>query len=495
MSIGDEHDAPVSVSDHPEPEQGEEGQEAEAKRKLEIDVQINDSGPCKKHLKVTVPRSEIEHQFEESLGSFQRDAHVPGFRPGRAPKQLVQKRFRKEVAGQVKSALLSASLQQIDDEYKLNPITQPSLDVEAIKLPDEGPMIFEMDLEVRPEFPVGEYRGLKVKRPVKTIREPDVEAQLQRFLERYAQIVPKLEGSAKIGDYLTADLTFLRPDGGVLNEVKEIQFRLQPELRFQDGHIPEIGPALEGINIGEEREVEAKLGTAVADPGLRGQAVRVKVHVHDLKQLRLPEVDNDFLESIGFDSLDELRDAVRDALRRRYDSQEKQAVRRQILDDLINQTPFDLPPDLVTRQEKSTINRMVMELRKEGYTEQDIRAREAEIRANAHEMTLRSLKEFFILAKIAEAEGIKVEDEDLETEIEALAERSDESVRRIRARVEKEGLGDALATQILERKALDHILTAVEIEDVPLDEPDTEIETVDQTATPAVEEEETPAGE
>ena len=100
-------------------------------------------------------------------------------------------------------------------------------------------------------------------------------------------------------------------------------------------------------------------------------------------------------------------------------------------------------------------------------------------------MTLRSLKEFFILAKIAEAEDIKVEQEDLELEIEALAAKSDESVRRVRARVEKEGLGDALATQILERKSLDHILRSVDIEDVVLDEPETAIETVDQTASPA----------
>ena len=130
-----------------------------------------------------------------------------------------------------------------------------------------------------------------------------------------------------------------------------------------------------------------------------------------------------------------------------------------------------------------------MDLRQEGFSDNDIKAREAEIRANAHEMTRRSLKEFFILARIAEAEGIKVEDEDLELEIEALAARTDESVRRIRARVEKEGLGDTLATQILERKALDHILQSVEIEDIPLDEPETAVETVDQSATPAAEEE------
>ena len=209
--------------------------------------------------------------------------------------------------------------------------------------------------------------------------------------------------------------------------------------------------------------------------------------MHDLKQIRLPEINPEFLSSIGFDNLEELRDAVREALKRQNESQQKQTIRRQILDALIAATPFDLPADLVSRQEKSTTDRLVMELRQEGFSDNDIRAREAEIRANAHEMTLRSLKEFFILARIAEAEGIKVEEEDFELEIEAMAARTDESVRRVRARVEKEGLGDALATQILERKALDHILKFVEIEDVHLDEVETDVETVDQSASPAVE--------
>ncbi len=487
MSDGaDEPDASVSVTDHPGDEPVEQGEEVKPKRKLELDVQIQDVGPCKKHLKVTVPRSEIERQFEESLGNFQRDALVPGFRAGRAPKQLVVKRFRKQVAEQVKSSLLMASLEQIDADYDLNPITQPQLDVGAITLPDDGPMTFEMDVEVRPEFAVAEYKGLKVKRPVKTIRDQDVAARLGRFLERYAQIVPKLEGAARIGDYLTADLMFLKPDGSVLNEAKEIQFRLQPELRIQDGHIPDIGAILEGIKPGEAREVEAKLGSAATDPALRGKSVKVKITVNDLKQVRLPEINPEFLSSIGFENLEDLRTAVHDALKRQNVSLQKQTVRRQILDTLIAATPFDLPADLVSRQEKSTTDRLAMELRQEGFSDDDIRAREAEIRANAHEMTLRSLKEFFILARIAEAEGIKVENEDVELEIESMAAKTNESVRRIRARVEKEGLGDALATQILERKALDHMLKFIEIEDVVLDEVETVVETVDQSASPAV---------
>jgi trigger factor len=454
----------------------------ESKTKLGLDVQISDVGPCKKHLSVTIPRSDVDRQFNESIGTMKREAAVPGFRPGHAPRTLIEKRFRKQVAEQVKSTLLMAALEQLDEDYKLNPITQPQLDVEAISIPDQGPLKFEMEVEVRPEFALPVYKALTVNRPVKTLDDSDVDAQLKLFLERYAQMVPKLEGGAEIGDFLTADLKFDR-DGQALNEVKEIQFRLQPELRFQDGSVPNVGATLVGVKPGESRETEAKIGSGSADPSLRGQTVRVSFHVHDLKQIRLPEVDAEFLGKIGFESLEELRDALREILERRLKSQQRQAIRREIMDKLIAETPFDLPADLLGRQEKSTIRRLVMEMKQEGLNENEIRAREAEIRANAQESTQRSLKEFFLLAQIAEAEGIKVEEEDFDLEIEALAAQTDESPRRVRARVEKDGLADALASQILERKTLDRIFDYIKYEEVPLVERDVAVETLDQSAT------------
>ena len=481
MSTG-EHDldSPASTAEA----NATEGAEGEApKRKLDLDVQISDVGPCKKHLKVAVARSEIERQFDESLGAMKREAAVPGFRPGRAPRQLVEKRFRKEVSEQVKSTLLLAALEQLDEDYKLNPITQPDLDVASIELPDDGPMQFEMDVEVRPDFPLPAYKALTVKRPVKAIEEADVSAQLTRFLEGYAQLVPKLEGGAEVGDYLTADLRFHR-DGQTLNEAKEVQFRLQPELRFQDGSVPRLDEALTGVKPGESREADAIIGSGSPDPGLRGQTIRVTFAVHDLKQLRLPEVNAAFLQNLGFDSEDDLRRALRGILERRLQAQQRQAVRREVLGSLIQETPFDLPSDLVSRQEKATVRRLAHQMRQEGLSDSDIRAREAEIRANAHEATRRSLQEFFILAKVAEAEGIKVEDDDLEMEIESIAARTDESPRRVRARVEKEGLADALASEILERKTLDRILEYVKFEEVPLEE-QRAVETLDQTAAPA----------
>jgi len=461
----------------------------ETKTRLDLDVQISDVGPCKKHLKVTIPKADVEKQFQESLGVMTKEAVVPGFRPGHAPRQLVEKRFRKQVSGQVKSTLLMASLEQLDEEHKLNPITQPDFDVDAIELPEDGPMVFEMDVEVRPDFPLPAYKALTVKSPVKTINEADIDAQVKAFQERYAQLIPKLEGGAEVGDFVTADLSF-HLGGRTYNEAKEIQFRLQQELRFQDGTVPGLDAVLVGVKPGETREADAKIGSSSPDPELRGKTIKVTFKVLDLKTLRLPALDAEFFKSTGFDDLADLRDALNGVLERRHEYQKRQAVRREILDKLVGDTPFDLPADLVSRQEKTTLRRLAMELRQGGLSDTDLRAREAELRANAHESTLRSLKEFFVLAKIAEAENIKVEDSDMEVEVDAIASRTEESPRRVRARVEKEGLGDALASQILERKTIDRILEFVKLEEVPLVE-DKPVETLDQAATTAPE---TPAG-
>jgi trigger factor len=481
-----EPDEAVSVT-----ESADENAEAEAPpRKLEMDVAITDVGPCKKHLKITIPRAEIDRQFEESLSELRRDALMPGFRPGRAPKQLVIKRYKKEVTNQVKQKLLASSLGQIDEDHKLDPITQPKLDIEAIELPDEGPMNFEMDVEVRPQFEVPNYKGFKIRRPIIEVTEKDVDTNVTRVLEEYGELVPKLEGAAELGDHITADLQFLRSDGRLINEIKEVKFRLQPELRFQNGTAPGLGEALTGAKPGDVREVEAKLGSSVDDPSLRGQTVNLRVQLNDLKCTRLPEINPEFLHSIGFEDMSEMREWVHAALKRRASAEERRVIRRQIVELLIRQAPFDLPTDLVAREAKNTTARLVAQLKREGMTDKEIKARAAEIRANAQETTLASLKELLILIKIADVEEIKVEDSDVELELHAMAERADESVRRVRARLEKEGGMEDLATQILENKVIDRIREYSEIEDValPKAQPEPEVETVDYGAVAPAEE-------
>ena len=183
MSTG-ESEPEVSAAVAEEADRGE-GQEFEAKRKLELEVTITDAGPCKKHLKITIPRIRDRPAISRNRSkTVRKDARRPGFSAGHgtaaADRQAVT---RSRSRSRSSRSLLMSSLDQIDKEYKLEPIVQPRLDIEAIEIPETGPMSFEMDVEVRPQFDLPNYKGLKVKRPVAELTEKDVDDQLNRFLE------------------------------------------------------------------------------------------------------------------------------------------------------------------------------------------------------------------------------------------------------------------------------------------------------------------------
>jgi trigger factor len=200
--------------------------------KLNQKVEIRDVGPCKKHIKVTIERGDIENRLNDKFKELMTDATVPGFRPGKAPRKLVERRFHSEVGDQVKAEILLTSLEQLADEHDIAPLAPPDLDPFRVALPKEGPLVYEFDVEVRPEFDLPNYKGLKLTRPVKDFTEDDVDKEKRRLLAPYAQMVPKPEGNAQVGDIVIADVT-VRDGERVLNQLKEYRVRLEPKLAFK----------------------------------------------------------------------------------------------------------------------------------------------------------------------------------------------------------------------------------------------------------------------
>jgi trigger factor len=164
----------------------ENGEREEEQPKLGLDVQIDARGACQRHITVTIPRADIERYFDNAIKDMMDKAAVPGFRPGRAPRKLVESRFRKDVTEQVKGTLLMDSLAQVTDDNKLAAISEPDLDLGAVEVPEEGDMTYEFDLEVRPEFDLPNWKGLKIERPVREFSEKDVDKQLQSVLAQTA---------------------------------------------------------------------------------------------------------------------------------------------------------------------------------------------------------------------------------------------------------------------------------------------------------------------
>jgi trigger factor len=464
---------------------GEEAAAEEAPKKLHQEVEISDVGPCKKHVKVTVGRDDIEGRIREHFNKLRTESAVPGFRPGKVPRKIIERRFQKEVDEQVKTEVLFASLEQLGEEQQLTPLSQPKLDLEAIDIPKEGPFVYEFEVEVAPEFELPQYKGLQIRRPVHTFTDAEIDEQERRLLRPYGQVVPKEEGSAaEPGDVVIADVT-TRDGDRVLSNVKEAQVLVERQLAFRDALAPKFAEQMVGVRPGETRTVEIEVSSAAGDPGLRGKTVQATFEVKDLKTYRLPELTHEFCHHFGVHSADQLRELIRVSLERRLEHEARQLARQQVVEQISAASSWELPQDLLARQARSAMARRIMEMRADGISEEEIAARRRVLEQDILQSTAFALKEHFVLQKIAQVEKIEVSEDDIDNEIERLAHQNDESPRRVRARLEKEDMLGVLEVEMIERKALDLVLDNAQYENVPLQPEDqAALSTVEAQATP-----------
>ena len=466
-------DDPKTNPDEPEATADESTtatEEAKPPEKLRQDVDIKDAGPCRKHIKVSVNREDIDTRIDEHYSKLILEDHaqVAGFRPGKAPRVIVERRFKKDVHEQVRSEVLMASLEQLAEDYDVAPLAPPNINPSEIDIPDEGPMIYEFEVEVRPQFDLPNYKGITLKRPTMSFSEADIDREQRRLLEQYGQIVPKGDkAKVEIGDFIVADMT-ARFNGNVMNTVKETQIRVDPRLALRDGVAEKFGEQMKGAKAGESRDVDIVLSDAVADANLRGQTVKATFDIKEVKSLRLPELDENLLDRFGVHTEAAFREKIRVLLDRRLQYQQEQSYRQQILQLINEASKWDLPQDLLMRQARRAFNRRVMEMRNAGMSEDEILARQRILERDVLNSTALALKEHFVLQKIAEVEKIEIEDADIDAELERIADANDMSPRRLRAQLEREDMMETLAVELIERKALDLIKDNAQYEDVPL---------------------------
>lgn len=445
---------------------------------LHLDVAIASPSACQRHITVTVAREDIDRYLNDAFSEMMSTANVPGFRIGRAPRKLVETRYRKEVADQIKGSLLIDSMAQVNEDHNLAAISEPDIDLGSVELPVEGPLTFEFDLEVRPEFDLPDWKGLKIERPTAEFSDADVDEQLERVLANYGKRVPS-EDPIKEGDYITVQIS-ASSDGSTLDSGGEKTICVRPNLSFSDGTVEGFAKLVAGSKCGDKITASVKLVDDAANAELAGKEIQVEFEILDIKKFELPELNSDFLTQIGnFDSEADLRDAIKDSLQRQLDYQQQQRARQQITQLLTAAADWELPPEMLKRQSGRELERKIMELRRSGFPEADIQAHANELRQNSQETTATALREHFILERIAEEEEIDAEEADYDKEVSLIAMQTGDSPRRVRAQIEKKGLMDSLRNQIVERRVIDLVLGEAKFKDIPFDAEGGNTEAVD----------------
>ncbi len=304
---------------------------------------------------------------------------------------------------------------------------------------------------------------------------------MQQVLANRGRLAP-YDGPAEAGDYISTNLCF-EHEGRVLANATEEVIRIRPTLSFRDGKIEGFDKLMAGVRAGETRRGEATLSEDAPNASLRGQRVTAIFEVLEVKRLEKPELTPELLDELGGFTLEaDLRDAVKDALVRRLEYRQRQEARRQITAALTVAAGWELPPKLLQRQSQRELQRAAMDMQSSGFSDDEIRAYENVLRQNSRVATARALKEHFILERIAEAEEIDATEEDYEAEIRRIAAQTGESVRRVRAKIEKGGSMDVLHNQVIENKVIDLILQNAQFEEVAYSPEETDVEALDLAA-------------
>ncbi len=435
--------------------------ETEAPTKLDLQVQIEQPSTCLRHVVVTIPRAELERYFRKAYDDIAPRADLPGFRAGKVPRKLLESRFKKTVADQVKSSLVMDSLQQITEGSGFSAISEPDMDYGAVNLPETGDFTFEFKIEVRPEFATPDWNGLVLEKTEYEITDADVDRQLARTLER---ITPgeAFEGEASLGDRVVLNATF-KVDGRPLSHLDEEIVTLRKKLGFADSIVENFGELIAGTKEGTVVTTQFNILETSLSEVHRNATVDAEFEVVEIRRANAEALTNAQLLDLGFDNATELRDFVREELKRQNEYNQNQLLRQQIVAKLVEGANWELPPSLVRRQAERELQRRVLELRRSGFNDDQIRSVVNSMRRNIEELTKSALREHFLLEKIAEDLKIEPAEAEYDEEIKLIAEQGDMSPRQVRAKLERTGQMDAVRNQILERTVINRIVEAAKL--------------------------------
>jgi trigger factor len=436
----------------------------ELKEKVKADVE--DVGTLRKKLSITVPAEVVAAHLEHNFKELRSDAIVPGFRKGRAPIQLVQKRYGADVRESLKSSILGQSFFAVVENQEFDVLGDPLFDITTdegekllefeealghLKLPDSGDFRYTCEIEIKPTFELPELKGIEIKAPKISITKKDVDEQLMRQRKIRGRWEPLEKGQARQDDQIIAKIKLVVGDE-VVKEEDNVELAVRP-ARVDGILLEKLDKVFTGVTPGDQRTAECEIPDDYDRADLRGKQGRFEFTIHEVKRLK-PITLKELAEAQGAASTEELREIIRDDMEAEFDRLVERANKEQVLEYLLGKVALELPGQLSARQTERAVLRKVIDLQQRGLPESDIEAQIDELRTSAKEEVARNLKLEFILEKVAEQLEVMVSDEEVNTEIARIARLYNQRFDRVRDNLHSRGLLTQLAEQIRQDKCV-----------------------------------------
>ncbi|EOC99600.1 trigger factor [Caldisalinibacter kiritimatiensis] len=408
-------------------------------------------------LEIEVDVEKFEEAVQKSYLKNRKRFNIPGFRKGKAPRKIIESRYGKGIFYEdAINIVLPEAYDKAIEENELEPIDRPSIDIKELE--DNKPVVFTVEVTVKPEVKLGDYKGIEVEKVEYNVTEEDVEEEIKRMQERNARLVEVQDRAVKEGDILTIDYKGFADgeqfEGGTAeNQTLEIG-----SGRF----IPGFEDQLVGKNKGDEVEVNVTFPEDYHAEDLAGKEAKFEVKIHEIKEKELPELDDEFAKDVSeFDTLDELKEDLKKRLEEQAENREKVENENNVIEKVLENTEVEVPEVLVDReidyQVRDFEQRLLMQgLKLDQYLEmtntklEDVKE---QIRPNAE----KAAKTDLVLEAISEAENIEATDEDLDKELERMAEQYNQDADKFKENMRKGDL-EYLKVGIIKRKTVEFLV-------------------------------------
>ncbi len=410
----------------------------------------------KRRLKITIPADIITAEIRSVYDKIRVTQKIPGFRPGKAPQSILEKRFGKNVEAEVMEKIVPQYYMSAIKEAKLEPVTYPNIEKQIDLKPGE-PFSFSVTVEVKPEMGDINFEGITLKKKSYTVEDDEIEKSLSMLQENKA-LFSVSEDALKEGDMSVLDSEAYIDDKLVDN----LSYKEYPLLIGSEEMPKDFSDALIGKKKGDSVEVKIPFESDHPNKSIAGKEVLFKVEVKETKKKNLPPIDDELAKEAECETLDELKGKIRENLGNRKESQINLEYKKDILDDLLKRHEFDVPESMVNGEIDSLIQQ---EKENAGRTGAEVKS-DDELKTEFTEKAKSNVRSVILLESIGKNENIEVSDADTKSAIEEIAVRNNLNVEEVtKLYAVREGSMDALKSRLFADKVLDHILEKATIEE------------------------------
>ena len=411
----------------------------------QLQVSVEEGERWRRTMSVTIPSGVVSSERRRLTGELAGRLKLPGFRKGRVPSAVVEKRFGDSLHREALDKLIGAAYREALSQQELNPISEG--EVGNVRYEPDQDLIFSISFDVRPEIELSRLGGFKVERPAVDGVDTKLELVLGRLREEGGTWQPLDEGRPTQGDLVAVEIQQI--EDGEAGEVQPYQLVLG-----QGDAIPDIEEAIKSLEVGGSGDFVVHFPDDFPKEERRGQDELLRVRLDSRQRLELPELDAEFAKGLGdFESVDDLKEKIRTDLEKEAEEQAESVVRVRLLDAILDANPFTVPVSMVDRYVESVLGSP------DGVSPEQL----AEAKDQISPQSEHAVKRILAIDRLAETQGLRATEEELDSRIEEIAEKSGDAPAKIYATLQKSERLEALEREITDRKVFDFLKEQSEI--------------------------------